>query len=156
MFHKKDLTVRVQLVSSAVLIALLSACAGGAPAPAAPPTMAVPTAVATTATETEATSAPTDAPAATEAPATAQGTGEMRKLQGKLAIAVEGALPVEGAPETAGQKAWREFLAKYKEYQPNVEVVIEDLPQGQTGEQWCEIRKQAKQLPDISWVSECN
>lgn len=80
----------------------------------------------------------------------------MRKLKGKITVAVQGALPVEGSPETAGQKAWKEVLAKYKQYQPDVEVVIEDLPAGQTGEQWCEAKKLAKQMPDITYVGECN
>jgi ABC-type glycerol-3-phosphate transport system substrate-binding protein len=80
----------------------------------------------------------------------------MRPLSGQLTIAVQGALPVEGAPETAAQVAWRAVLEKYKQYQPNVEVVIEDLPAGQTGEQWCEAKKVAQQMPDVTYVGECN
>jgi len=94
--------------------------------------------------------------AAAEVPGAATGTGEMRQLKGKLTIAIQGALPAPGAPATRGQEAWQRFFDTYKKHQPNVEIEIIDLPAGQTGEEWCEANKQAKTLPDISMIGECN
>ena len=80
----------------------------------------------------------------------------MRKLKGRITVAAEGSVPVPGMPLTARQEAWQRVLRMYKQYQPNVEVILEDLPEGQRGEVWCEARKTAKRMPDISMVGECN
>jgi len=149
MSPKKPSIPKIQFVRAGLVMLLLSACQA---APAAAPAPSA----ATSAPATEAAAAaPTDNAAAPVASLNSNNPN-LRKLEGKLTIAVQGALPVEGAPETATQTAWREILERYKSYQPGVEVVIEDLPQGQTGEQWCETRKQTKQMPDITYVGECN
>lgn len=117
---------------------------------------------------TESTTAPTDAPAAEPTTATSgsaataeattetEANGEMRKLTGTIRLALAGAVQVEGAPETLNQKAWRETLAKYKELQPGVEIEIEDLPPGQTVDDWCPAKLAANQLPDFIYIEDCN
>ena len=82
--------------------------------------------------------------------------GRMRELQGKITVAAEGVLPVPGAPLTRRQQAWRNLLAQYKQLQPKVQVVIEDLPQGQTGEVFCKARKAANTMPDLSMIGNCD
>mgnify|MGYP005838491871 FL=1 len=82
--------------------------------------------------------------------------GGMRDLKGKITVAVEGAVPVPGAPLTKKQEAWQKILRIYKQLQPNVEVILEDLPAGQTGEVYCEARKNAKSMPDISMIGNCD
>jgi len=142
MYATRRWSMLIALLVIAALI--LPGCAQPAPAPPAPE-------------PTKAPAAAAKAPEPTKAPAApAAAAGEMRKLKGKITVAVQGALPVPGAPETAAQKGWKAALAAYKKYQPDVEIAIEDLPQGQTGEQWCEARKVAKKMPDITYVGECN
>ena len=82
---------------------------------------------------------------------------DMRKLSGKIRVAVQGAIPAPGAPETGNQRFWRQALTLYSKYQPNVEVEIEDVaPGGGPGEQWCEAKKTVADMSDISYVGECN
>jgi hypothetical protein len=83
-------------------------------------------------------------------------TGYVGTLSGTLSIAAIDAAPVEGAPLTTLQSTWQDTLAKYKAHQPNVTVVLESLPAGQTGEQWCSAHIADKSLPDITYVNECN
>lgn len=80
----------------------------------------------------------------------------MRDLEGTITVAVEGAVPVPGAPLTRKQQAWQKILRIYKQLQPNVEVVLEDLPEGQTGEVYCDARKNAGSMPDISMIGNCD
>lgn len=86
----------------------------------------------------------------------AQDQGETRDLAGTLTIAANGALPVPGAPETITQQAWANTIARYQELHPNVEIVLEDLPAGLNGEEWCAANKAAQSMPDLSFVEECN
>lgn len=81
---------------------------------------------------------------------------QLRQLNGRITVAVEGVLPVPGMPLTKRQEAWQTLLAQYQQLQPNVEVVIEGLPEGQSGEVWCEARRTAQNMPDITMVGECN
>jgi ABC-type glycerol-3-phosphate transport system substrate-binding protein len=79
-----------------------------------------------------------------------------RDLTGKITIVTAGVLPVPGAPLTARQEAWRQILAQYQQLQPNVEVEIQDLPPGETAEVFCESRKAAGTMPDISMIGNCD
>jgi hypothetical protein len=82
--------------------------------------------------------------------------GQMRQLSGEITVAVEGAVPVPGAPLTKRQAAWQKLLNIYAQLQPNVKVNIIDLPPGGTGEQFCETRIASKTMPDISMVGNCD
>ena len=83
-------------------------------------------------------------------------TGELRDLEGTITIAVEGVAAVPGLPPTPRQEAWQTLLDAYQQIHPGVTVEIVDLPEGQSGEQWCETHVAAHDLTDISMVSECN
>lgn len=81
----------------------------------------------------------------------------MRDLSGPFRIAIQGAVPLQGAPENGWQRFWRQALTLYNVYHPEVEVIIEDVaPGGGPGEQWCEAKKTVGDMPDISYVGECN
>jgi hypothetical protein len=80
----------------------------------------------------------------------------MRDLEGTLVVAVEGAVPVPGAPLTKKQEAWQKLLRVYKQLQPNVEVIVEDLPEGSTGEVYCDARIGSNTMPDISMIGNCD
>lgn len=82
--------------------------------------------------------------------------GQMRELSGEITVAVEGAVPVPGAPLTKRQQAWQKILGIYKQLQPNVTVNLLDLPPGSTGEQFCETRIASQTMPDISMVGNCD
>ncbi len=82
--------------------------------------------------------------------------GQMRQLSGELTIAVEGAVPVPGAPLTKRQAAWQKLLNIYSQLQPNVTVNIIDLPPGGTGEEFCETRIATNSMPDISMIGNCD
>lgn len=82
-------------------------------------------------------------------------TGAMRELSGKLTVGLEGALPVPGAPMTKVQSSWAKALAVYREFQPNVELEVLDLPPGMVGEEWCPAHYAASTMPDIVMVNNC-
>jgi hypothetical protein len=82
--------------------------------------------------------------------------GQMRQLSGELTIAVEGAVPVPGAPLTKRQAAWQKMLAIYSQLQPNVTVNLIDLPAGGTGEEFCDTRIASQTMPDISMIGNCD
>ena len=82
--------------------------------------------------------------------------GQMRDLEGTITVATEGVVPVPGMPLTKKQEAWAKVLDIYKELQPKVELVLQDLPEGLIGETWCESVKNSATMPDITYVGECN
>jgi ABC-type glycerol-3-phosphate transport system substrate-binding protein len=82
--------------------------------------------------------------------------GQMRELSGEITVAVEGAVPVPGAPPTKRQQAWQKILGIYNQLQPEVTVNLIDLPAGGTGEQFCETRIASQTMPDISMIGNCD
>lgn len=81
----------------------------------------------------------------------------LRQLSGKVNLAANAIAAVPGMPETDNQRFWRQALTLYKVYQPNVEVVLEDVPaDGGASEAWCNNKVTAKQMPDLAFVAECN
>ncbi|MCC6170389.1 MAG: carbohydrate ABC transporter substrate-binding protein [Caldilineaceae bacterium] len=127
--------VKLGFAAVAISSALLLSCQPQAVAPAA--------------------QAPAQTPVVVELPSGVS-KDQLRQLTGKITVAVEGVLPVPGMPLTKRQEAWQTLLAQYKQLQPNVEVTLEGLPEGQSGEVWCEARRVAQNMPDISMVGECN
>lgn len=87
--------------------------------------------------------------------ATSAQDSDMRQLEGKITIALQGAIPIPGAPETSKQIAWRQTLEAYKQLQPNVEVEIVDWPSDQSGEIFCQTNQAANSFPDIVWIDNC-
>lgn len=120
----------------------VAGAATSASQPAAPPAT-------TTTTASGSTAMPDQPPADTAA-------SGVRALNGKLTVAIQGAVPVEGAPLTRTQKAWQKALNKYRELQPSVELNVIDVPAQQNGEQFCATLVAGNQMPDVSLINECN
>lgn len=142
------------LTALALVLLLLSACSPQASQPIQETDDQSETA--DESSDTTDTSTEDDASSEEEASTEDMAEGDVRQLEGKITVAVQGAETLPGLPPTPRQEAWTQLLAEYAELQPGVTVELQDLPEGQSGEQWCETRRGANGLPDISMINECN